>query len=170
MGGLWLMMKIQIDIYFILVMFLLPAAAKSHQGANHGKSKSLPSSGEKEQAMFTRVNEIYVSHVKPIFQKKCFDCHSNQTRYPWYFSLPGVKQLIAKDVREAKEHLDFSRDYPFEGHGTPREDLEAIERSIHDGTMPPLRYRILHPGSGITPEERLNIQRWIEESRQIFKQ
>ncbi len=48
------------------------------------------------------INARYESSVKPVFQKSCFDCHSSQTKYPWYAGLPGVKQLIASDIQEAK--------------------------------------------------------------------
>ena len=54
------------------------------------------------------INERYVKNVKPIFVKSCFDCHSSQTRYPWYHSLPLIKSLLDNDIAEGKKHLNMS--------------------------------------------------------------
>ena len=116
------------------------------------------------KAASVRINEAYLYNGKPIFQAKCFDCHSALTRYPWYYRLPGAKQLIDRDIREAKKHLDMTRDFPFEGHGTPAEDLEAIAETVKKSTMPPWRYRIMHRGSALTDSERRIILQWIQEA------
>lgn len=50
-----------------------------------------------------RINQEYLKTVKPIFQKSCFDCHGNTTVYPWYYKVPGVKQLIDNDIDEVKQ-------------------------------------------------------------------
>ncbi|MBK9039223.1 MAG: heme-binding domain-containing protein [Bdellovibrionales bacterium] len=66
----------------------------------------------------SRINELYKDKVKPIFQKKCFDCHSQNTQYPLVLQIPGARQLIDGDIEEAKEHLDFTNDFPFGGMGS----------------------------------------------------
>ncbi len=89
---------------------------------------------------YTQINKLYIKTVKPIFKKSCFDCHGNTTNYPWYYKVPGVKQLIDSDIKESKKHLDFSKDFPFISHETPLKDLDAIGKSVNNNSMPPFRY------------------------------
>ncbi|MCO5143954.1 MAG: heme-binding domain-containing protein [Oligoflexia bacterium] len=105
-----------------------------------------------------------------MFQKKCFDCHSNSTVYPWYYKTPGIKQLIDSDIEEAKEHLDFSNDFPFGGHGALVDDLDALEEIAKDKSMPPLLYRIAHKGSALSDDDSKTISAWVEKSKTLLKE
>ncbi|RYZ77997.1 MAG: hypothetical protein EOP06_29870, partial [Proteobacteria bacterium] len=80
---------------------------------------------------------------------------------PWYSSLPFAKNLIQRDLAQAKEHLDMSTGFPFGGHGSDLEDLEAIRESVDAGDMPPLRYKLLHWSAKVSPEERSAIVSWV---------
>ena len=151
-------------ICMALSILAIVATVSAH--GNHDKSTESPArpASEVEKEKLRQINLDYVSTVKPIFDKSCFDCHSSATRFPWYSDLPGAKQLIQKDVSEAKTHVDMTNDFPFESHGTPKEDLEAIRDSVRDGSMPPFRYRIMHWGSGLNDEEKARVLDWIEKS------
>jgi cytochrome c peroxidase len=81
-----------------------------------------------------------------------------------------VKGLIGKDIAEAKKHLEMSSDFPFRGHGTPELDLAAIENAVSEEEMPPFRYRVMHPGSGINEKEREAIFLWIEDTRRELEE
>jgi hypothetical protein len=116
-------------------------------------------------AALVHVNENYQRSVRPIFAQKCFDCHSHLGTRPWYASIPGPKQLIDKDIREATADMDMSQDFPFLGKGTPLDYLDVLEDAVKDGSMPPWRYRILHWDSKLTDLERTRILEWIESSR-----
>lgn len=149
---------------FIPILSLLPLGyVFAHKNHSHQRTEIA------KTGVLKKINSAYMQNVKPIFQKKCFDCHSDQTRYPWYSKLPGAKWLIESDIQEAKKHLDFSSDFPFKGHGSPKEDLEEIMRSVDFGKMPPFRYRILHSGSKVTKEEKSTIQAWVAESQKLLK-
>jgi len=88
---------------------------------------------------------------------------------PWYYVLPGVKQLINSDIEEAKEHMDMSADFPFSGHGSSKDDLEAITRSMKENNMPPLKYRIMHWSSTLSAEEQNIVKDWINKSIKLIK-
>ena len=45
------------------------------------------------------INQSYIKTIRPIFKKSCFDCHTSETNYPWYYKLPIAKQLIGHDVK-----------------------------------------------------------------------
>lgn len=115
------------------------------------------------------INSAYLKTVKPIFLNKCFDCHSNETTYPWYHSLPVVKQFINDDIKEAKKHMDMSNDFPFQGHGNPPDDLNALAAAIDQNSMPPFRYRVLHWDSSLNSKEREVIFHWIKKSQKLLK-
>jgi hypothetical protein len=106
----------------------------------------------------------YLVDVKSIFKQACFDCHTSLTEYPWYYSLPLVKEMMEKDIEEAREHLDFSNDYPFLSHGELTSDLKAIAKSIREKTMPPLPYTVMHWSTSLNNEQKSKVLQWVEHS------
>lgn len=152
----------------ICFLFLFSPEAFAHK--NHNAAHPIQVSSKAQNDQLSQINEIYRRDVKPILQKKCFDCHSQATKYPWYYKVPGVKQLIDSDIEEAKKHLDFSNDFPFGGHGVLVEDLVAIGSVVKENSMPPFRYWILHSGSGLSEEDRGIILEWIDQSQEILNE
>lgn len=149
----------------VLLTVSLAAAVWSHEGHHHPPAAG--SSVARLQAL-ARINADYQVAVKPIFQAKCWDCHSAHTRYPFYYRIPGVRWLIDRDIRQARKHLDMSQDFPFQSHAGPEKDLDAIRGVVKDDEMPPLDYRLRHWGSGLSQSEKAIILRWIEESGKIL--
>ncbi|MBY0385979.1 heme-binding domain-containing protein [bacterium] len=157
--------KFIILVPIVSLCFAIKTLAHNSEHGGHQEQKHETISDSKEQIL-NKINEEYIAQVKPIFQKSCMNCHGSLTKYPWYHILPGAKQLIDYDVRESKIHLDMTNDFPFGGHGSPIEDLEAIKKVIDKKTMPPFRYRALHWSSALKTEEIKTIYTWIERSSQ----
>lgn len=155
------MNNIKNTFWFVSFVFMA-VVVFAHEHHQHIEQTTPPTNQEKE--ILKAINEKYVQSVKPIFQEKCFNCHSNQTKFPFYYKMPGAKQLIDADIVEAKKHIDMSNDFPFQGHGTPKEDLEAIAKSVTNNDMPPFKYKMMHWKSGITKQEREQILQWTKES------
>lgn len=157
--------------FFIAPFFSLLLAVSgrvySHGGVKHDDEEAvkqgskLQGNGEKA---FKKINLQYKKEIKPIFERSCFDCHSDQTRYPWYHELPVIGKIIDKDINEAREHLDFSNDFPFIGHGSPESDLKEIKKSIMSGEMPPFEYKLLHWQAGLSQDEKEAIANWVADS------
>lgn len=146
---------------------------QAHNGEDHSQKKAqqqkaLPSSPSEEEIL-KAINEAYLKQVKPIFQRSCTECHSTNTNLPWYYALPGAKQLMDYDMTESKTHLDMTNDFPFSGHGSPSEDLDAIQEVIEKDEMPPFRYRIMHWSSKVKSEELKAIQDWIQFGKEELK-
>ena len=114
------------------------------------------------------INRRYEESVKPIFEQKCFNCHSNQTHFPWYYAIPGVKQFIDSDIEEAKSHFDFTNGYPFGGEHKPEQQPDEIAKSTTEGDMPPFYYRIMHRGSALTEKEKTIILQWVREAEKLL--
>ncbi len=152
-------------LLFLSAFICLSVPLLAHKGLKHpGRADSSLS----QEAVLRRVDALYGERVKPIFQKKCFDCHGVGNPLPWYSRIPGPKQLIERDIRVAKEHMDMSRDFPFGGHGSPLEDLQSLQGVLEDGSMPPLRYRVMHWGSGLSEADIETIQEWLNEGMTLL--
>lgn len=150
-------------LFVSLGLSLLAGVSPAHEGIRHEESPKLPSSTDVN--LLSAINAEYLTAIKPIFRRSCFDCHSSQTRYPWYHGLPGIRQWIDRDIREAKKHMDMTNDFPFKGHGSPRKDFEAIRKSIQKNSMPPFRYKMMHWDAGITDAEKEVILKWVDENQ-----
>lgn len=79
--------------------------------------------------------------------RACFDCHSNETVWPWYSNLAPASWLVARDVSEARGYLNFSDWLPGDV------DLDDLEEVVAGGEMPPAQYKLLHPGARLTGAE-----------------
>jgi len=88
--------------------------------------------------------------------RACFDCHSNQTKWPWYANVAPFSWAVQFDVEVAREVVNFSewdRTYAL-GHYSGQR--------TSDGNMPPYKYRMAHPEADLTPEERMELARGLD--------
>lgn len=122
-----------------------------------------------QDSLFAQINIEYLK-IKPIFQKKCFDCHSRFTDYPWYHKLPGVAYMMDEHIKDGLKHLDFSDDFPFKGRGNILEVLSELKEQIKDKNMPLWSYRLLHWGFTIDDEQQDSVFLWIDSSMNQIKQ
>lgn len=89
--------------------------------------------------------------TRELAQRACFDCHSNETVWPWYSRIAPVSWLVAHDVQEGRDVLNFSDWANVRGEGrSPGEMAEVIA----GGWMPPASYVRIHPSAELTPAER----------------
>jgi len=89
--------------------------------------------------------------AKSIARRACYDCHSNETVWPWYSNVAPMSWLIQRDVEEGREHLNFS-DWGSGEH--PLDEIaEEIDETVREGEMPPMNYIVLHPEARLTSAE-----------------
>ena len=98
-------------------------------------------------------------NIITILKKSCFDCHSNETKWPWYSYIAPVSFLIAHDVHEAREHLNFSA---MSRYGVKRwnKKLANIREEIEEKDMPLPIYLFLHKNARLTSSEVKAISDW----------
>jgi hypothetical protein len=99
--------------------------------------------------------------VQNILDRSCMDCHSYHTRWPWYSSLAPGSWIVAADVREAREHMNFS-EWGTYTRGRVLSRLDMIISQVDKGEMPPARYRLLHPDARLDEEEKDLLCTWAE--------
>lgn len=85
--------------------------------------------------------------TRALAQRACFDCHSNETVWPWYSYVAPVSLRVADHVVEGREHLNFSE--WDRGNG----DAEEIIETIKKGEMPLSDYLLMHSEAKLTAEE-----------------
>lgn len=88
--------------------------------------------------------------------RACFDCHSNQTKWPWYSSLAPISWLVQHDVEEGRQHLNFST------WDLPQKDVDEAVEAIEEGEMPMLVYLPLHPEARLSAAEQAELVRGLE--------
>ncbi|RPJ56219.1 MAG: cytochrome C [Acidobacteria bacterium] len=105
------------------------------------------------------------AQVQQLFQSACFNCHSNQTVWPWYSEVAPFAWLIADDVKRGRRALNFSQwmsyDLAEKGH-LLKETLEVLE----EGEMPPWYYRLVHSNARLSPAQVASLTQWAEQERQ----
>ncbi len=109
-------------------------------------------------------NEIGVRHQVPeeihaVLKHSCYDCHSNNTIYPWYANVQPIGWWLQGHINEAKRELNFSE---FESYTEKRakHKFEEIEDAANDGSMPLTSYTLLHRGTKLTPEQSKAVAAW----------
>ncbi|MCA2004353.1 MAG: heme-binding domain-containing protein [Ignavibacterium sp.] len=96
--------------------------------------------------------------VKSILKKACYDCHSNETNWAWYTKIAPSSFLASKDVKDGREHLNFS-EWDKVGNKVAKVK-EEIWEEVRDEKMPPWQYRIMHSEAKLTDEEKNILRNW----------
>lgn len=96
-----------------------------------------------------------------ILRDSCFDCHSNETVWPWYSNVPPMSLLVNFDVKMGRDHLNFST-WDSMSQEDKSEALEESLKEMEEGEMPLPPYLITHPDVDITPEKLQIVKADIE--------
>ena len=102
------------------------------------------------------------AEVVSILKKACYDCHSNETKYPWYSQVAPASWFLASHINEGREKLNFST-YGTLSTEDRNEALDEAMESIQEGEMPLPSYTWfgLHPEANLTAAERNTLLGWL---------
>lgn len=96
--------------------------------------------------------------VEAVLRRACFDCHSNETVWPPQAYVAPFSWLVAHDVKEGREELNFSE-------WTPKGAQKAskkLAKEVAKGDMPPFVYVIAHPGAKLSAAEKELLANWAK--------
>lgn len=96
--------------------------------------------------------------VDSVLRRACWDCHSNQTEWPWYSHVAPVSWYVAHDVEDGREHLNFT-EWP-EDPEEIRDLIGEIGEQVESGAMPPTSFRLMHPEARLDEETRQLLIDW----------
>jgi hypothetical protein len=93
------------------------------------------------------------ANVRAGLRRACYDCHSNETVWPWYSRVAPISWLVARDVREGREELNFST----WNRITTQQQVKKMKKSweeVAEGEMPPWLYLGIHRDATLSAEDR----------------
>lgn len=100
------------------------------------------------------------AETRNLAQRACFDCHSNETVWPWYAYVAPMSWRVAEHVEHGRGHLNFSE------WDRPNEDFEEVEKMLNEGEMPLWDYELFHSEAKLSPRET---QQLIDGLRATFE-
>ena len=106
-------------------------------------------------------NEV-PADVEHILRSSCYDCHSNETNYPWYSYVAPVSYLVAEDTEHGRRDLNFST-WESLDKIEKAEMLHEIAEEVEEGEMPMKIYTYTHSEARLSDEQREMIEEWAEE-------
>lgn len=135
-------------IVFVVFQFIQPAYNKNRQvlPTDLTKTVSVP-------------NDVQI-----VLRKACYDCHSNNTNYPWYMNVQPVGWVMASHIKDGKENLNFS-EFGSYSNRKQANKLRAILQSIDDGSMPISSYAMLHADAKLDKKSNDLIREWTTKTR-----
>lgn len=107
--------------------------------------------------------------VMDVLRRACYDCHSNNTTYPWYANIQPVAWWLNDHITEGKEELNFSE---FGAYKPKRQahKMEEVAELVEEGEMPLSSYTIIHKDAVLTATEKAAIVNWAKGLEAQIKQ
>ena len=86
--------------------------------------------------------------TKELIRRACFDCHSNETVFPWYSHVAPMSWLLQRDVNDGRSQLNFTE------WNKPQKHAKDVAERVKEGDMPPWFYLPMHPAARLTEVEK----------------
>lgn len=137
-------------VVFVLLFFLLMQFYQPARNLDNG------------QVLPEHITKVYQvpANVQTILQTSCYDCHSNNTNYPWYSYIQPGRIFMENHIKEGKENLNFS-EWGNYGNRKQRSKLEAIIKQIEKDEMPLSSYIVLHNDAKLSSIQKKEVINWI---------
>ncbi len=117
-----------------------------------------------DQSVTIAAHSEFSQPVSGLVRTACFDCHSNETRWPWYSYVAPVSWLVCSDVAKGRRHLNFSE---WETYPKSKRVLKLgqIYEQVSKGDMPIEKYLYIHTDAKLSAADRDSITAWTERLR-----
>lgn len=105
-------------------------------------------------------------NVRFLMKAACYDCHSNNTVYPWYSYFQPIGWLLSDHIRKGRKDLNFSE---FADYSVRRKQsrMEEIAEVVGKDEMPLSSYRIMHKNANLSPEQKELIINWANQTKEL---
>lgn len=125
-----------------------------------------PAPNKNGQVLETDITKIVKvpKNVQVILKTSCYDCHSNNTQYPWYSKIQPSGWWMASHIKKGKSELNFDE---FGSYSKRRQQskLKSIVNTIEDGTMPLTSYTFIHKDAKLGKEDKILLLNWAKITR-----
>jgi len=126
----------------------------------------------KNQTSVIASHSINIYPASPVvgtaLKTACYDCHSNNTTYPWYASIQPVYWYLDNHIKNGKRHLNFD---DFATYPLKKQDkkLDKISKSLSEGWMPMSSYTLIHRNAILTQQQKDSLISWVNATRKIVQ-
>lgn len=110
-------------------------------------------------ANFTKVYNV-PKNVEAILRTSCYDCHSNNTNYPWYSYIQPARFFMESHIKEGKENLNFN-EFGMYSKRKQENKLDRIVKQIKSDEMPLASYTLIHKKAILTTIQKKEVIDWI---------
>lgn len=101
--------------------------------------------------------------VRDVLRRACYDCHSNETHWPWYSYIAPVSWLVANDVHEGRRKMNYSTWNQLPEKKQAKRRHESWEE-VQEGEMPLWFYLPLHPEAKLSDADKSLLKQWSQQS------
>jgi|WetSurMetagenome_2_1015567.scaffolds.fasta_scaffold194804_2 hypothetical protein len=108
------------------------------------------------------------TNVLSILKTSCYDCHSNETAWPWYSYVAPVSFLVTADVENARKRVNFSEWDKYDEKKKAKK-LEAMIEDVEEGEMPLPKYILMHKEAELDQSKIKIIKDWVNSNREQNK-
>jgi hypothetical protein len=112
-------------------------------------------------ANFTKVYNV-PKNVEIILRTSCYDCHSNNTNYPWYSYIQPARFFMESHIKEGKENLNFN-EWGNYSNRKQNNKLDRIAKQIESNEMPLSSYTMIHKNATLSATQKKEIINWISQ-------
>jgi hypothetical protein len=102
--------------------------------------------------------------IASLLKTSCYDCHSNEVKYPWYTNVAPVSWWIKNHVNEGSRHLNFSIWGTYNGRRQDKKLKECVEM-IEEDDMPMTSYTLIHGDAALNKEQKEKLVTWFNSIR-----
>lgn len=103
-------------------------------------------------------------NIESLLKTSCYDCHSNNTYYPWYNKIQPVAWFLEYHITEAKEELNFS-EFGNYSNRRKKSKLKSIMSQIRDNEMPLTSYTVMHKDAKLSEKDKQVLEEWLTNLR-----
>ena len=139
-------------LIFIVIQFIRPAKNKS------------------DGISSTDITKVYPvpENVQAILKSSCYDCHSNNTVYPWYSKIQPVAWWLNNHIQDGKRQLNFA-EFATYRIGKQYRKLDEVNKEVKEGGMPLDSYLWIHKYAKLDDQQKLTLANWVVSLRDTIK-
>jgi len=108
------------------------------------------------------------AEIVALLHGACYDCHSDETKWPWYSHVAPVSWFLVDHVNEGRRHLNFSN-WPHDDPASARKKWNHVADQVSSGDMPLSSYAWIHASARLTAGQREQLVKWAEEEAKRLK-
>lgn len=142
-------------VKIIAIVLLVAFVGIQFIPTTRNQSDSVPSTD------FMLVNNV-PENIQKKLQVSCYDCHSNNTQYPWYNQVQPVAWFLEDHIKEGKAELNFN-EWDSLSNRRKKSKLRSIIKQIESDEMPLYSYTLIHKDASFSEAEKQELIRWIEQ-------